>query len=87
MILPIQGSNESAFGPILPKSSATASVQIVPSSLNLKVGESGSVQVRFVPPKGLDASRFPVYSGYINITGGSKIVQVPYIGKYSQKRI
>jgi len=34
----------------------------------------------FTPPSGLDASTYPVYSGFIDVTSGSETVHVSYLG-------
>ena len=62
--------------------SGAASVDIAwwDASFTLLPGLSKQIQVTFTAPSGLDAGEFPVYSGFIQITGGSKKYQVPYLG-------
>jgi len=44
-------------------------------------GETQKVVATFVPPSGLDASLYPVYSGAIEITSsGSDVTHVSYLG-------
>jgi hypothetical protein len=47
---------------------------VVPPGGNVKVTAT------FSPPTGLDASQYPVYSGWITITSGSEALQIPYLG-------
>ena len=76
----IQNSIFAALGPV-PVSSTTANADISPSSFTVLPGETQSVLATFVPPSGLDASLYPVYSGAIEITSsGSDITHVSYLG-------
>lgn len=64
---------------------AAASVSFSEDILMLGPGESQSVDVTINAPEGLDATRLPVYSGYIGVTGStsanaSDILSVPYMG-------
>ncbi|KAJ3411919.1 hypothetical protein HDV05_001500 [Chytridiales sp. JEL 0842] len=51
-------------------------------SVKVNANSVGSLRIQFQPPTGLDASRFPIYSGYIKITNDQDdIVQrVAYAG-------
>ncbi|CAE7233221.1 unnamed protein product [Rhizoctonia solani] len=67
-------------GPV-PLASNSATVTIHPTQVTVPPGRTRSVAVAFEPPIGLDATTFPVYSGYINAAGsdGTKL-QSTYIG-------
>jgi hypothetical protein len=76
----IQSSIFAALGPV-PTSDTTANVFIVPSSFTVLPGESQTVVASIIPPSGLDASLYPVYSGAIEITSsGSDVTHVSYLG-------
>ncbi|KAH9484870.1 Minor extracellular protease vpr [Psilocybe cubensis] len=68
-----------ATGPV-PLSTKAASVSIVPSSFTLRPGQSQTVIASFRPPTGLDASTYPVYSGFIDVVSGSENYHVSYLG-------
>ncbi|PPQ89471.1 hypothetical protein CVT25_011997 [Psilocybe cyanescens] len=68
-----------AFGPV-PVSSNAASVVITPSSFTVRPGQSQTVVASFRPPTGLDASTYPVYSGFIDVVSGSEKYHVSYLG-------
>ncbi|KAK6516172.1 hypothetical protein TWF506_006083 [Arthrobotrys conoides] len=58
-----------------------ADVKIEPEVLNIKPGQSKRVVVRLTRPDGLDASRIPVYGGWINIaSNGVDRLRIPYMG-------
>ncbi|KAF3940882.1 Cucumisin [Dactylella cylindrospora] len=58
-----------------------ADVKIEPSTLTIKPGQSKRVVVRVTPPSGLDASRIPVYGGWVNIAcEGADHLKIPYTG-------
>ncbi|PPQ74736.1 hypothetical protein CVT25_013480, partial [Psilocybe cyanescens] len=69
----------SAFGPV-PVSSNAASIVITPSLFTFRPGQSQTVVASFRPPTGLDASTYPVYSGFIDIVSGSEKYHVSYLG-------
>ncbi|KIM45529.1 hypothetical protein M413DRAFT_442200 [Hebeloma cylindrosporum] len=74
------GSIFAAHGPV-PTSDATAKVLITPSSFTVLPGQSRTVVATFIPPFGIDASLYPVYSGAIEITSsGSDVTHVSYLG-------
>ncbi|KIR33711.1 peptidase [Cryptococcus deuterogattii MMRL2647] len=73
------GLNQSNDQP-LPQVPNAASVSIFPSSLTLWPGQSLLTTVKFTAPTGLDPQTFPIYSGFIKVTGGANIVKVPYMG-------
>ncbi|KAI8799643.1 peptidase S8/S53 domain-containing protein [Cladochytrium replicatum] len=57
-------------------------LEFTPQKLHLEAGETGTVTVKITPPAGLDASRSPIYSGYIRITNcaDNTTIHVPYVG-------
>ncbi|CEL53508.1 Minor extracellular protease vpr OS=Bacillus subtilis (strain 168) GN=vpr PE=1 SV=1 [Rhizoctonia solani AG-1 IB] len=59
----------------------SATVTIEPTELVVPAGSSASVNVTISPPTNLDASQFPVYSGYVRATGSdNSTLQSTYIG-------
>jgi hypothetical protein len=64
----------------VPQTSAPASVRLSQSSVTLWPGFSTTVVLQFTAPTGLDPNQFPVYSGWIEITGAGNPVHVPYMG-------
>ena len=75
----IQGKNETNDAPV-PQVANAASVTFSQSSVTLSPGLSGSVIIEFTPPTGLDAQTFPIYSGFIQISGDQTVSQIPYLG-------
>ncbi|KAK4687445.1 hypothetical protein P7C73_g2679, partial [Tremellales sp. Uapishka_1] len=73
------GLNQSNDEPV-PQVSNAASVRFSQSSFSLKPGQSNVITLYFTAPTGLDAKTFPIYSGWIQVAGGSNTVQVPYLG-------
>lgn len=69
-----------AFDAPVPQVNSPASVWLSQNSVTVWPGFTAVVLAKFTPPSGLDAKQFPVYSGYIQITGGNNNVQVPYMG-------
>ncbi|KAK4188619.1 putative protease [Podospora australis] len=58
-----------------------ASLSINPATFTLAAGQRKIVSVTATAPKGLDAKRLPVYSGYISINGSdSSALSLPYLG-------
>ncbi|KAL5634053.1 hypothetical protein ACGC1H_006028 [Rhizoctonia solani] len=58
-----------------------AAVTIEPVEITVPAGSSASVNVTINPPTNLNASQFPVYSGYIRATGSdNSTLQSIYIG-------
>lgn len=50
-------------------------------SLTVEPGSTGVVVARFAPPQGLDATRIPIYSGYVSINGtNGDTLTLPYGG-------
>lgn len=73
------GSIFAADGPV-PLTSQFASVKLSQSTMTLSPGLSTRITAIFTPPQGVDASTFPVFSGYIQITSGTESLQVSYMG-------
>ncbi|KAJ7248783.1 subtilisin-like protease [Mycena rebaudengoi] len=68
-----------ASGPV-PQSKDFASVSFNSAKFTLAPGQSYEVVATIKPPKGVDASTFPVYSGFIDITSGAEKVHATYLG-------
>ncbi|CAE6448675.1 unnamed protein product [Rhizoctonia solani] len=67
-------------GPI-PLVSNAATVTIIPNKVTVPAGSELPVVVTFTPPTGLDATKFPVYSGYIKAFGSDNTtLQSTYMG-------
>nr|CUX90926.1 serine peptidase S08 [Flammulina velutipes] len=73
------GTILASLGPV-PLSTDYASVAFSEDSFTLGAGESTIVTVTITPPEGVDASVFPVYSGFIQAISGSEIVHATYLG-------
>ncbi|EIW70787.1 hypothetical protein TREMEDRAFT_68225 [Tremella mesenterica DSM 1558] len=73
------GLDQSADEPV-PQSSSSATVHFSQTSISLFPGQTTIIILSFSPPSGLDSKQFPVYSGYIKISGGSTIASIPYLG-------
>ncbi|RDB16703.1 Minor extracellular protease vpr [Hypsizygus marmoreus] len=67
-----------ALGPV-PLTTAAASVTFSQTSVTVFPGQSITITARFSLPRG-DASTFPVFSGFIQITSGSESLHVTYLG-------
>lgn len=67
-----------SLGPV-PLTETYASVNIQPSNLTLLAGQSAQVSVSISLPR-TDASRFPVYSGWIQVGSQDDSVHVAYLG-------
>lgn len=68
-----------APGPV-PLSTDYASVAFSEDSFTLDAGGSTTVTVTISPPEGVDATTFPVYSGFIQAVSGNEIVHATYLG-------
>ncbi|KAJ7238980.1 subtilisin-like protease [Mycena rebaudengoi] len=68
-----------ASGPV-PQSKDFASVSFNSAKFTLAPGQSHEVVATIKPPKGVDSSTFPVYSGFIDITSGAENVHATYLG-------
>ncbi|KAK7053167.1 hypothetical protein VNI00_003786 [Paramarasmius palmivorus] len=68
-----------ALGPV-PQTTDAATVEISSESFSLAPGESTTFTVTITPPSGLDATTFPVYSGFVEISADGESHHVSYIG-------
>lgn len=64
----------------VPLTTDAATIALSHTTLTLAAGETQTITATFTPPSGLDASTFPVYSGFIEIANGSDITHVTYLG-------
>jgi hypothetical protein len=74
-----QKSIFTAPGPV-PLIKGSAGVSFSKSTITVQPGKTAKVTVTFTQPKGLDASRYPVYSGFLKITSKSETLKVTYMG-------
>lgn len=58
-----------------------ADIRFTESFLTIKAGGEGTVSLSVTPSNGLNATRLPLYSGYVTLSGsnGEKL-SIPYIG-------
>ncbi|KAL0072250.1 hypothetical protein AAF712_000010 [Marasmius tenuissimus] len=69
-----------ALGPV-PLTRSFATVSLSDSSFTLGPGESKTITATFTPPQGVDATTFPVFSGFIQVsTDGDTPLHVSYVG-------
>ncbi|KAJ7282918.1 subtilisin-like protease [Mycena rebaudengoi] len=73
------GSVVAALGPV-PQSTDFATVSFNAAKFTLAPGQSHTVIATFKAPKGADATTFPVYSGFIDVTSGAEKVHATYLG-------
>ncbi|KAJ7902169.1 subtilisin-like protease [Mycena olivaceomarginata] len=73
------GSILPEIGPV-PLSTDFASVTFNGGKFTLQPGQSHDVVATITPPKGVDATTFPVYSGFIFVTSGTESVHATYLG-------
>ncbi|KAK7991185.1 subtilisin-like serine protease [Apiospora arundinis] len=68
-------------------SESHAALTISPSTLSLDPGASAKIRVTAVPPKDLDSTILPVYSGYVVLSAndGTRL-SVPYLGAATAMR-
>ncbi|KAI0049851.1 subtilisin-like protease [Auriscalpium vulgare] len=78
--LTIQSNSiQPAVGPV-PLSTAAATVQLSTTDFTLLPGESLDVTVAIQPPTNVDATTFPIFSGYINVQSDTEDTHVTYLG-------
>jgi hypothetical protein len=75
----LQGSILPEIGPI-PLSTDFASITFNGGKFTLQPGQSHDVVATITPPKGVDVTTFPVYSGFIFVTCSTKSVHATYLG-------
>ncbi|KAJ7817766.1 subtilisin-like protease [Mycena olivaceomarginata] len=73
------GSILPEIGPV-PLSTDFASITFNSGKFTLQPGQSHDVVATITPPKGVDATTFPVYSGFIFVTSGTESVHATYLG-------
>ncbi|KAG8937484.1 hypothetical protein FRC00_005016, partial [Tulasnella sp. 408] len=73
-------SKQKAIHDPVPLDKHYAEVKIKPNTLVIKPGQSAKFTVTIKPPKGVDAKKFPVYSGFVKIASASDSVHVSYMG-------
>lgn len=80
--LDADGSDYPAYFPNPTVDGAAAALSFSSTSVEIAAGATANITVSPAAPAGLDASRLPVYSGYItvNATGGGAGLAVPYLG-------
>lgn len=61
-------------------SAQSASVSFDQNSFTVQPGQTQTITARFSLPGNVDASTFPLFSGFIEITSGSESLHVTYIG-------
>jgi hypothetical protein len=79
---------ENNLGDFVDRTPQGASLKFSSTSVTIPAGQSAVLKVTATPPKGLDSSRIPVYSGYItfNGTSSSDSFSVPYLGVATDMR-
>ncbi|KAG8953400.1 hypothetical protein FRC04_002242 [Tulasnella sp. 424] len=73
-------SHQQAITYPVPLDKHYATVTVNPSWLSVQSGKSASVAVIFHPPKGVDQTKLPVYSGFLNVASAEDSVHVAYMG-------
>lgn len=68
-----------AVGPV-PLTTDYASVTFNKAKFTLSPGQTQEVVATIKPPQGVDATTFPVYSGFIFATSGNESVHATYLG-------
>ncbi|EIN11775.1 subtilisin-like protease [Punctularia strigosozonata HHB-11173 SS5] len=68
-----------ADGPV-PLTTQYASVKFSESSFTVRPGQTQKLTAHFTAPKGVDATTFPVFSGWIQLTSADEQLQVAYMG-------
>ncbi|KAJ7693337.1 pyrolysin [Mycena rosella] len=68
-----------ALGPV-PVSTDYVTVTFNKAKFTLFPGQTQQVVAKITPPKGVDATTFPVYSGFIYATSGTESVHATYLG-------
>jgi hypothetical protein len=64
-----------------------ASLSFSSKSVVVSAGKTAVVRVSATPPKGLDASRIPIYSGYVTLNGtNGDSMSIPYLGAATSMR-
>jgi hypothetical protein len=64
----------------VPLTNQYATAKFTRSSFKLNPGGTIKFDVTISPPRGIDPTTFPVYSGFIQIQDGTEILHVSYMG-------
>ena len=71
----------------LPIASNTASVSFRTTTTTIRSGRTEQVKVTFTAPSGLDPTTYPIYSGFIVVTGSNgEVLSIPYQGVASKMK-
>lgn len=71
----------------LPTASSTASVSFRTTSITVRSKKTERVKVTFTAPNGLDPTTYPIYSGFIVVTGSNgEVLSIPYQGVASKMK-
>ena len=71
----------------LPTTSDTASVSFRTTTTTIRARRTSQVKVTFKPPSGLDPKTYPIYSGFITVTGSNgEVLSIPYQGVASRMK-
>jgi len=71
----------------LPTTSSTASVNFRTKTVTIKPRKTDRVKVTFEAPSGLDPKTYPIYSGFIVVTGSNgEVLSIPYLGVASKMK-
>jgi hypothetical protein len=79
ILMHLQGTIFASLGPV-PLSTDFATVTFKKAKFTLSPGGTQEVIATITPPKGVDATTFPVYSGFIHVTSGTDSVHATYLG-------
>ncbi|KZW03553.1 subtilisin-like protease [Exidia glandulosa HHB12029] len=79
-VLTVEADTNDTQNPPVPELATAAKVTFGLNTVILLPGLSLPVFATFTPPKGLDAHRLPVYSGWITITSGDEVQRISYMG-------
>ncbi|EJD50489.1 subtilisin-like protease [Auricularia subglabra TFB-10046 SS5] len=64
----------------IPLTNDAVGVRLSKSKVTVAPGRSAKVDITFTPPKGVDAARLPVLSGFIQVTGAGETLKASYLG-------
>jgi hypothetical protein len=69
----------------LPTAPSTASVKFLTKKLTIRPGSTGWAMLTINAPNGLDPKTYPIYSGFITVTGSNgEVLSIPYQGVASR---
>ena len=71
----------------LPTTPSTASVSFRTTTITIRPRKTGQVKLTFQAPSGLDPTTYPIYSGFIIVTGSNgEVLSIPYQGVASKMK-